>query len=187
MSWCRWGRRRWPPRPQVGEPLKYQATGGRERAPGFRARQARSPRSELPTPDSPKPLPAASCSPSSSATRNPTASRAGCVEFPLKERGGQFHSASKDLQFAAAVASFGMILRGSEHRGIGQLARGRRNRRRCDRRRSRAAIAPSSSIWSARPRRSVRSSATISNSRDQTWSRWRRKRRNSWLGICHSS
>jgi Ca-activated chloride channel family protein len=44
------------------------------------------------------------------------------VEFPLKDRGGQFHSASKDLQFAAAVASFGMILRGSEHRGSGTLA-----------------------------------------------------------------
>ncbi|MCI0360676.1 MAG: von Willebrand factor type A domain-containing protein [Planctomycetaceae bacterium] len=43
------------------------------------------------------------------------------VEFPLKERGGQFHAASKDLQFAAAVASFGMILRSSEHRGSGNL------------------------------------------------------------------
>jgi Ca-activated chloride channel family protein len=39
------------------------------------------------------------------------------IEFPLKERGKQFNSASKDFQFAAAVASFGMILRGSQHRG----------------------------------------------------------------------
>lgn len=39
------------------------------------------------------------------------------IEFPLKEGGKQFNSASKDFQFAAAVASFGMILRGSQHRG----------------------------------------------------------------------
>jgi Ca-activated chloride channel family protein len=44
------------------------------------------------------------------------------IEFPLKERGGKFNAASKDLQFASAVASFGMILRGSEHKGSGNLA-----------------------------------------------------------------
>ena len=44
------------------------------------------------------------------------------IEFPLKERGKQFNSASKDFQFAAAVASFGMILRGSQHRGSGNAS-----------------------------------------------------------------
>jgi Ca-activated chloride channel family protein len=44
------------------------------------------------------------------------------VEYPLKDRGHSFHSASPDFQFAAAVASFGMILRGSEHRGGSNLA-----------------------------------------------------------------
>jgi Ca-activated chloride channel family protein len=44
------------------------------------------------------------------------------IEFPLKDRGGKFNAASKDLQFASAVASFGMILRGSEHKGSGNLA-----------------------------------------------------------------
>jgi Ca-activated chloride channel family protein len=43
------------------------------------------------------------------------------LEVPLKDRGGSLHAASKDLQFAAAVASFGMILRGSEHRGTSSL------------------------------------------------------------------
>jgi Ca-activated chloride channel family protein len=44
------------------------------------------------------------------------------LEYPLKDRGHSFHSASADFQFAAAVASFGMILRGSEHRGSSNLA-----------------------------------------------------------------
>jgi Ca-activated chloride channel family protein len=44
------------------------------------------------------------------------------IEFPLKDRGGAFVAASKDMQFASAVASFGMILRGSKHRGSGNLA-----------------------------------------------------------------
>jgi Ca-activated chloride channel family protein len=43
------------------------------------------------------------------------------LEFAHKDRGGPFNAASKDLQFAAAVASFGMILRGSEHKGGGTL------------------------------------------------------------------
>jgi Ca-activated chloride channel family protein len=43
------------------------------------------------------------------------------IEHPLKNRGGTFNAASRDLQFAASVASFGMILRGSEHKGSGNL------------------------------------------------------------------
>jgi Ca-activated chloride channel family protein len=38
-------------------------------------------------------------------------------EFPLKERGGRFSAASRDFQFASAVAQFGMLLRGSGYRG----------------------------------------------------------------------
>jgi Ca-activated chloride channel family protein len=44
------------------------------------------------------------------------------IEFPLKEKGGRFNSASQDFQFAAAVASFGMMLRGSEHRGSSNVS-----------------------------------------------------------------
>jgi Ca-activated chloride channel family protein len=43
-------------------------------------------------------------------------------EYPLKDRGGKFNAASKDFQFAAAVASFGMQLRHSQYRGEGNLA-----------------------------------------------------------------
>ncbi len=54
--------------------------------------------------------------------KEPMGDTSKLLEFPLKERGGQFNSASQDFQFAAAVASFGMILRGSEHRGSGNLS-----------------------------------------------------------------
>ncbi|MFZ5833570.1 MAG: vWA domain-containing protein [Planctomycetota bacterium] len=39
------------------------------------------------------------------------------LEFPLVDEGAEFGRASRDFQFAAAVASFGMLLRGSEHKG----------------------------------------------------------------------
>ncbi len=37
--------------------------------------------------------------------------------FPVRDEGGTFARASDDFQFAAAVASFGMLLRDSEHKG----------------------------------------------------------------------
>jgi Ca-activated chloride channel family protein len=43
-------------------------------------------------------------------------------QYPLKNRGSKFNAASKDFQFAAAVASFGMQLRNSPFRGDGNLA-----------------------------------------------------------------
>ncbi|HZN35928.1 MAG TPA: VWA domain-containing protein, partial [Pirellulaceae bacterium] len=39
------------------------------------------------------------------------------MAFPLKDSGQKFGQATSDFQFAAAVASFGMLLRGSRHRG----------------------------------------------------------------------
>jgi secreted protein with Ig-like and vWFA domain len=54
--------------------------------------------------------------------KEPDGETSKLLEYPLKDHGHSFHSASPDLQFAAAVASFGMILRGSEHRGSGNLA-----------------------------------------------------------------
>jgi Ca-activated chloride channel family protein len=54
--------------------------------------------------------------------KEPDGQMSKLLEYPLKDRGGQFNTASRDLQFAAAVASFGMILRGSEHRGTANLA-----------------------------------------------------------------
>ena len=42
-------------------------------------------------------------------------------EIPFADRGGAFGSASADLRFTAAVAAFGMILRGSAEKGDATL------------------------------------------------------------------
>ena len=44
------------------------------------------------------------------------------LEFPISDAGGSFAEATGDFQFAAAVASFGMLLRDSEHRGNASYA-----------------------------------------------------------------
>ena len=44
------------------------------------------------------------------------------LEFPLRDSGARFEQASEDFKFAAAVASFGMLLRDSPHRGAATLA-----------------------------------------------------------------
>ncbi len=54
--------------------------------------------------------------------KEPAADTSQLLEFPLQDRGASFHSASPDFQFAAAVASFGMVLRQSQYRGTCNLA-----------------------------------------------------------------
>jgi Ca-activated chloride channel family protein len=44
------------------------------------------------------------------------------LEFPLTDHGQQFAAAPDDFKFAAAVASFGMLLRNSEYRGTASYA-----------------------------------------------------------------
>jgi hypothetical protein len=44
------------------------------------------------------------------------------LEFPVTDRGASYAGASEDFKFAAAVASYGMILRGSFHRGTATFA-----------------------------------------------------------------
>jgi Ca-activated chloride channel family protein len=44
------------------------------------------------------------------------------MEYPVKDSGATFDSASADLQFAAAVASFGMLLRNSSYKGDASYA-----------------------------------------------------------------
>jgi Ca-activated chloride channel homolog len=44
------------------------------------------------------------------------------LEYPVKDTGARFGSASPDLQFAAAVASFGMLLRNSNYKGEASYA-----------------------------------------------------------------
>lgn len=101
------------PRPDV-EPLKYQKAGV-----GIEAN------TRVPVRD-PKALTEAAASGELLTLKlrykEPDGVESRLIEFPLKERGGQFNSASKDFQFAAAVASFGMILRGSQHRGSGSAS-----------------------------------------------------------------
>jgi len=53
--------------------------------------------------------------------KDPDGETSKLLEVPLNDRGHSFHSASPDLQFAAAVAGFGMILRNSQHRGSATL------------------------------------------------------------------
>ena len=60
--------------------------------------------------------------------KQPEGSESSLKEFPLADRGGVFEEASENLRFASAVASFGMLLRGSKESGgmtykkIGQIA-----------------------------------------------------------------
>lgn len=49
--------------------------------------------------------------------KQPDGDKSRRLEFTLKDGGQKFNRASQDYQFAAAVASFGMMLRGSEHQG----------------------------------------------------------------------
>ena len=48
----------------------------------------------------------------------PEGSTSQLAEFPLADAGESFDGASADLRFAAAVASFGMLLRGSDEAGL---------------------------------------------------------------------
>ena len=49
--------------------------------------------------------------------KKPDAQESEKIEFVLKDEPTSFSSASSEFRFAAAVASFGMILRGSQHQG----------------------------------------------------------------------
>jgi Ca-activated chloride channel family protein len=44
------------------------------------------------------------------------------LEFPLRDTGATFASASSDFKFAAAVAAFGMVLRDSPQKGASTMA-----------------------------------------------------------------
>ena len=44
------------------------------------------------------------------------------LEFPVTDNGQAFSEATADFQFASAVAGFGMLLRGSPHKGDASFA-----------------------------------------------------------------
>ncbi len=53
--------------------------------------------------------------------KQPDADKSSLIEMPLNDEGRSFAQASTDFRFAASVASFGMILRHSPHRGNATL------------------------------------------------------------------
>ncbi len=50
--------------------------------------------------------------------KQPDGDTSELLEFPVSDGDASFSESSPDLQFAAAVASFGMLLRGSQYRGM---------------------------------------------------------------------
>jgi Ca-activated chloride channel family protein len=99
-----------------GEPLKYQRTEDRRQVTGDRGQESGDSKPLTDTATSGELLTL------KLRYKEPDGVESRMIEFPLSDRGGKFNAASKDLQFASAVASFGMILRGSEHKGSGNLA-----------------------------------------------------------------
>ena len=53
--------------------------------------------------------------------KQPDADKSSLIEMPLTDAGRSFAQASTDFRFAASVASFGMLLRHSPHRGNATL------------------------------------------------------------------
>lgn len=49
--------------------------------------------------------------------KQPDEDQSSLLEFPIVDQGQKFGQASKDFRFAAAVASFGMLLRDSQYKG----------------------------------------------------------------------
>ena len=53
--------------------------------------------------------------------KEPDGDRSIRLKFPVRDQGQRFSRASSDFKFAAAVASFGMLLRGSPYKGNATL------------------------------------------------------------------
>ena len=53
--------------------------------------------------------------------KQPAGDKSKLIEVPAKDNGLRYSKASSDFRFAASVASFGMILRGSPHKGNATL------------------------------------------------------------------
>ena len=54
--------------------------------------------------------------------KEPDGATSDVIEAPVLDDGGSFEQASDDLRWSAAVAAFGMLLRGSEHAGAASWA-----------------------------------------------------------------
>ncbi len=98
------------PMPETGgevDPLKYQRTENREPRTEVRARRTAGGADMLTV---------------KVRYKEPAGDVSSKLEFPLVDSGRAFAEASADFKFAAAVASFGMILRESPHRGLTDFA-----------------------------------------------------------------
>ncbi len=91
----------------ANQPLKYQKSEKAEWSPENSETQQREHAGELLT--------------VSLRYKQPDANRSRELQFVLDEEPKSFSGSSPDFQFAATVASFGMILRNSQHRGSGSL------------------------------------------------------------------
>ena len=118
------------PKPATDEKLKYQpnvkspAEGARRDAPASPATVA-SPVAEerqasRPSPQGPQPT-SNELMTIKLRYKQPDADKSSLIEQTLVDQGRPFAQASTDFRFAASVASFGMLLRHSPHRGNGTL------------------------------------------------------------------
>ena len=109
------------------DPLKYQGSGGRGQGSGVRGHAAAAGRiaaatvtGKKPTPDTRHPTPEAELLTVKLRYKQPTSDESVKREFPLVD--DEQGSPSYDLEWSAAVASYGMMLRGSKHAGQSSLA-----------------------------------------------------------------
>jgi len=103
------------------DPLKYQGDGGRKSEVGGQDSDHRLPSTDLRSPTSDSRLTAAAASRELLTLKlryqPPAGGKSTLMTYPLTDSGARFGSASADMQFAAAVASFGMLLRNSKYKG----------------------------------------------------------------------
>ena len=90
------------------DPLKYQAAEERGRKTDDRGQETAVASDELLT--------------LKLRYQPPSGGASTLMTFPLQDSGGRFASASSDMQFAAAVATFGMLLRHSQFKGNASYA-----------------------------------------------------------------
>jgi Ca-activated chloride channel homolog len=101
----------------VGADKKFAAAKPATEEPKYLKRGAMSTRLEMPMAPPKPPVENDQLLTVKVRFKKPDAFFSDKMEFALKDNGLQFAKASADFRFAAAVAQFGMILRGSPHKG----------------------------------------------------------------------
>lgn len=115
------------PKPVLEEKLKYQpnvkspADGARRDAPASVPTAAASPVADERQAGRPSPQASNELMTIKLRYKQPDADKSSLIEQTLIDQGRSFAQATTDFRFAASVASFGMLLRHSPHRGNGTL------------------------------------------------------------------